>query len=389
MVSGSGAVEKHLDMLLPGLKMVKGWEEVEPCQVEITKLSASLSNHVYRCELKEAKGISNSVVLGRVYGDSGGLFDRELEVERFRQIHQGGVGPKLLVSLANCRIEEFLLDYKATSAGDIRSNRTSMYIAATMGEFHSKMLDYYKYNPDLVERPGEISLWGRIEDWYKIACTVNKPLITKLGLTDVLQQVEIMRSDFAQCTNKWVSFCHNDLQHGNVMKSTDEAHPGVKFIDFEFCGFNPIAFEIANHWSEWCCDYSSSQPHVIKHDRFPNKDQRYAFLHSYLDGLAKTVEDMGITRSDGRGGAAADAESDAESQAREKVNDCLTCLLDLIELPEGIDALHEQAMQFVAVSDLVCGLWAVIQDGSETGIDFDFREFATQKIKSYHKADLF
>lgn len=392
MANGSAPTDNHLDVLLPGLKLVEGWEEVEQSQVEVTRLSAAFSNYVYRCELKGAKGgAPNSVVLGRVYGDSGGMFERESEVEQFKHIHEAGVGPKLLASFPNGRIEEFLSDYRPARADEIRDDRVSLHVAAAMGEFHCKMLDYYKYNADVAIRPGEATVWDRIEQWYDIACAVNKALVNKLGLVDVLEKVDIMRNNFDRSATKCLCFCHNDLQHGNIMTSSDRASlPSVRFIDFEFSGFNPIAFEIASHWCEWTCDYDSPQPHIVKRDRFPDKDQRYAFLGCYLNGVATTAADMGISASDAEGDGAGEPQREDGSEvdeAGEKVKECLTGLLDLVQSPGGIDALHAQAMRFVPIADLLCGLWGIIRDSRETGIDFNFREFAAQKIRAFRKAD--
>jgi thiamine kinase-like enzyme len=66
-------------------------------------------------------------------------------------------------------------------------------------------------------------------------------------------------------------FCHNDvgiflcfsrhltfiqLQHGNILKhhQTEE----LQIIDFEYAGYNPKGYDIANHFCEWCFDYQSN-----------------------------------------------------------------------------------------------------------------------------------
>ena len=49
-----------------------------------------------------------------------------------------------------------------------------------------------------------------------------------------------------------VTFTHNDLLSGNVLIPLDffenDASSEVKFIDYEYAGFNPRAFDIANHF---------------------------------------------------------------------------------------------------------------------------------------------
>jgi thiamine kinase-like enzyme len=47
-----------------------------------------------------------------------------------------------------------------------------------------------------------------------------------------------------------VVFCHNDVQHGNVLRRLNP--PGaLMLIDYEYAGFNYRAFDIGNHFCEW------------------------------------------------------------------------------------------------------------------------------------------
>ncbi len=50
-----------------------------------------------------------------------------------------------------------------------------------------------------------------------------------------------------------IVFTHNDLLAGNVLIPLDfyenlESRKGMKFIDYEYAGYNPRAFDIANHF---------------------------------------------------------------------------------------------------------------------------------------------
>lgn len=59
----------------------------------------------------------------------------------------------------------------------------------------------------------------------------------------------------------------------------------ITFIDYEYSGFNPVAYDIANHWCEWAADYHTEAPHVLDFSRLPDPQQQYLFVESYLHAL--------------------------------------------------------------------------------------------------------
>lgn len=57
-------------------------------------------------------------------------------------------------------------------------------------------------------------------------------------------------------------------------------------IDFEYGGFNPLGYDIANYWNECVCD---NQTLVYYHSNFPNAQAREAMCKEYL----KTAHEKG------------------------------------------------------------------------------------------------
>lgn len=66
---------------------------------------------------------------------------------------------------------------------------------------------------------------------------------------------------------------------------------GMGAQDYEYSGYNPIAFDIANHFCEFAADYHSDSPHLLDYSRYPMLEERRRFCHAYLTAA-------------GRGGAA-------------------------------------------------------------------------------------
>lgn len=72
----------------------------------------------------------------RVYGATGGLFDRRRDVENFKLVDSVGLAPKLLGMFEGGRIEQFLDEFKTLKSWEMRRNQTSQGIARTLAEFH-------------------------------------------------------------------------------------------------------------------------------------------------------------------------------------------------------------------------------------------------------------
>lgn len=59
--------------------------------------------------------------------------------------------------------------------------------------------------------------------------------------------------------------------------------PGAcRFIDYEYAGPNPVAFDIANHWCEWGADYHAAIPHHLDYSKFPTEEQQLRFTRAYV-----------------------------------------------------------------------------------------------------------
>ena len=107
------------------------------------------------------------------------------------------------------------------------------------------------------------------------------------------------RSDYedGQFFGMQVAFTHNDLLSGNVLIPLDffenEESTEVKFIDYEYAGFNPRAFDVANHFCGnmpnsqfasylicWCFAEYAGFDFDMDAD-FPKKDKRDFFIRTY------------------------------------------------------------------------------------------------------------
>lgn len=47
--------------------------------------------------------------------------------------------------------------------------------------------------------------------------------------------------------------------------------------DYEYASYNPIAYDLANHFCEMAADYHTDTPHVLDYSKYPGK--LFCFLH--------------------------------------------------------------------------------------------------------------
>ncbi|KAL3599589.1 hypothetical protein D5086_007507 [Populus alba] len=213
------------------------------------------------------------------------------------------------------------------SASDLRNPDMSALIAAKMKEFHG------------LEMPGpkNISLWDRLRNWLKTAKRLCTPEEAKpFRLDSIEEEISLLEKELS---GDWsIGFCHNDLQYGNIM--IDEETRVITIIDYEYASYNPIAFDIANHFCEMTADYHTDTPHILDYSKYPGLDERQRFLRVYLSSS---------------GGQPSDNE---------------------------VEHLLENVEKYKLASHLFWGLWGIISEHVNE-IDFDYMEYARQRFEQY------
>jgi len=187
-------------------------------------------------------------------------------------------------------------------------------------------------------------------------------------------------------------FCHNDTQHGNVMfEPVSGRH---MLIDFEYGGYNPPYYDLANLFCEIPADYSLGaspagflQPFP---DGFPSVATQRTIVRRYLERRAAL-------------GRAVDQWEDASVQARAVQEPLYSAAVSLRAqrglLAAGVpssdthapplvseqEAFRSKAVAFAAGSHLFWGLWGVLQtrsrgDAVPPAGDFDYAAYAANRL---------
>ncbi|CEP07454.1 hypothetical protein [Parasitella parasitica] len=311
--------------------------------IKLDRVSGALTNAVFF-----VNAVNKRRLLLRVYGNGvDQIIDRGNELAWLARLSSLSIGPKLLGIFGNGRFEEYLPSTTLTHH-DIREPETSKGIAACLRELHDIATVY----PFSAEKD-HLEIWANIDKWYRVVMGLLPVLYKKSdGWDKVLEtfNLELLPFEIEKCkqileaAESPIVFAHNDTQYGNVLKleKTNE----LVIVDFEYAGYNPRGFDIANHFCEWTYDYHSDQPASMDLGKYPSYEEQIRFLNAYLDTKSKHNN------------------------------------LGVLDKAVTVEDLQKEAAMWLMTSHLSWGLWGLIQ-ASQSEIDFDYFLFSTQRLNAF------
>ncbi|XAR54491.1 Ethanolamine kinase [Bertholletia excelsa] len=302
-------------------------DKIEPKGLQVIRLKGAMTNEVYQIKWP-TKEQSPRRVLVRIYGEGVEVFfNRNDEIRTFEFMSKSGQGPRLLGRFANGRIEEFI-NARTLSASDLRDPDISALIAAKMKEFHNLSMP----------GPKKVFLWERLRNWLSSAKAMSTPEEAKAFHLDALdKEISVLEKNLS-CDHEFTGFCHNDLQYGNIMFY--EESKIITLIDYEYASYNPITYDIANHFCEMAADYHTETPHILDFKKYPELEERRRFINIYISSSGRQPSD------------------------------------------KEIEKLIQDVEKYSLASHLLWGLWGVISEHVNE-IDFDYMEYARQRFQQY------
>ncbi|PPS06706.1 hypothetical protein GOBAR_AA13944 [Gossypium barbadense] len=314
-------------------------------EFHVIPLKGAMTNEVFQINWPTIHDDLHQKVLVRIYGEGVELFfNRDDEIRTFECMSKHGQGPRLLGRFPDGRIEEFI-HARTLSAADLRDPEISALIAAKLREFHN--LD--------MPGPKDVLLWKRLRTWLGNAKKFCSPKDAKDFCLNVLgDEINVLEKELAKDYQE-IGFCHNDLQYVEpsaaleFMKQKESKHEKPRDWaslfpeDYEYASYNPVAYDLANHFCEMAANYHTETPHLLDYSIYP-----------------------GVY-----GGAP-------------EIHLCISHIFRLGNEP--IDAEVEQllidAEKYTLANHLFWGLWGIIS-GHVNKIDFDYLEYARQRFQQY------
>ncbi|CAL8318744.1 unnamed protein product [Lota lota] len=318
------------------LKLIKelrpNWK---PSEVKIKFFTDGITNKLMGCYVG---GVMKDVVLVRIYGNKTELLvDRENEVKSFRVLHANRCAPRLYCTFNNGLCYEFLQG-SALEPEHIRTQPALRLIARQLAKYHA-IHAHNGWQP-------QSDLWLKLGSYFSLVPShfqdpeKNRRLSVEVpGLRQLRHELVWLQQSLSVLGSP-VVLCHNDLLCKNIIY---QQGPGdVKFIDYEYAGYNYQAYDIGNHFNEF------AGLNEVDYSHYPDKGLQQDWLRAYLEAYKEHK---------GQGGQVTDRE---------------------------VEVLYVQVNRFTLASHYFWGLWALIQASLST-IDFDFLGYAVLRFNQYYK----
>uniref|UniRef100_A0A8D1P436 ethanolamine kinase n=1 Tax=Sus scrofa TaxID=9823 RepID=A0A8D1P436_PIG len=299
-------------------------EADKPFLEEGRRFTDGITNKLVACYVDEDM---RDCVLVRVYGERTELLvDRENEVRNFQLLRAHGCAPKLYCTFQNGLCYEYMQGM-ALGPEHIREPRLFRLIALEMAKIHT-----IHANGSL---PKPI-LWHKIHNYFTLVKNeINPSLSADVPKVEVLEQELAWLKEHLSQLDSPVVFCHNDLLCKNIIYDSTKGH--VRFIDYEYAGYNYQAFDIGNHFNEF------AGVNEVDYCLYPSRETQLQWLRYYL----QAQKGMAVT-------------------------------------PREVERLYVQVNKFALASHFLWALWALIQSQFST-IDFDFLRYAVIRFNQYFK----
>ncbi|KAL9321695.1 hypothetical protein ACSQ67_009748 [Phaseolus vulgaris] len=305
------------------------WDDVlDENALQVFPLKGAMTNEVFQIKWPTLTGETSRKVIVRIYGEGVDVFfDRSHEIQTFEFMSKSGQGPRLLGRFTNGRVEEFI-HARTLTASDLRDPSISALIAAKLKDFHD------------LDMPGEkqVYLWDTLRNWLSEAKRLSSPKEVEAFYLDTIdKEIAILEKELSGA-HQMIGFCHNDLQYGNIM--LDEETNSVTIIDYEYASYNPVAFDIANHFCEMAANYHAEEPHILDYNKYPDLEERQRFVLAYLSTSGQQCSD------------------------------------------NEVEQLLQEIEKYTLANHLFWGVWGIISAQVNT-IEFDYKEYAKQRFQEY------
>mmetsp|Transcript_10318 Transcript_10318/g.31557 ORF Transcript_10318/g.31557 Transcript_10318/m.31557 type:complete len:344 (-) Transcript_10318:2451-3482(-) len=254
------------DMVKVCRKHVGGWRGLSTSDIVVDKLGGGMTNHLYRVSASDETRAPRAVLLR--------LFGTETSVCRvkdnliFKALSDHGLGPQFYGAFEGGRIEEFLENCRPLTNAEMKKPHHVAEVGRQLARVHDLNLPLDREEPQL------------FRDSKMLIGTSDKLMRSILPespehYVNLLQQI-------TEKTPSPIKFCHNDLQEGNIMVSTETDE--LTLIDFEYGGYNFAYFDIANYFAEYAFAYddtSSDLTFELVKREYPSHKQMVHFLEEY------------------------------------------------------------------------------------------------------------
>ncbi|KAI0989297.1 hypothetical protein GJ496_005936 [Pomphorhynchus laevis] len=224
----------------------------------------------------------------RIFGSRTSSFiNRSSELHYIKQLAKTGMAAEILAEFENGLVYEYFPGITLTRQM-FRKDDIALAIIRQLALFHNSHIQPYQNNRDAILFKQISTYLAMLDDEHKhIHCQKRKSNIhEKIDMVrKVLSQLEVAIEQ--QCKKYQPVMCHNDLLDTNII--LNEETGDIRFIDFEYSGYNYASYDVANHFNEFA-GISDADFSLI-----PGREEIWKWCQLYL--LARHPSDI-ITDDD-------------------------------------------------------------------------------------------
>ncbi|XP_021045737.1 ethanolamine kinase 1 isoform X1 [Mus pahari] len=242
----------------------------DPREVTLQLFTDGITNKLIACYVGDTM---EDVVLVRIYGNKTELLvDRDEEVKSFRVLQAHGCAPQLYCTFNNGLCYEFIQG-EALDPQHVCNPAIFRLIARQLAKIHA----IHAHNGWIPKS----NLWLKMGKYFSLIPTgfadenINKRFLSEVPSPQLLQEEMTWMKEILSSLGSPVVLCHNDLLCKNIIYN--EKQGDVQFIDYEYSGYNYLAYDIGNHFNEFAgvsdVDYSL----------YPDRELQGQWLRSYLE----------------------------------------------------------------------------------------------------------
>ena len=362
-------------------------------KVKVARISGGLTNDLFKIDFPKKS------ILIRIFGAEG-MIDRDLETATFARLcgpphndstsnlNSDNDGSRKVVHrdldmigrFANGRVESWIPNMKQSTLADFNSN-LMCGVARVLARLHYGFeVPSYLCEAECREIDGrrervrvlKPSIWNVIYSWIE---ELDGALSQKEFDTELLQLFcKALRGkdaskdesiSYLKLETKWlqsaiqqrhpkatIAFTHNDLCMANILlDQSQDDDPCI--IDYEYGSINYTMYDIANFFCELCGGNENGVPDL---ELFPSKERQEEFLKEYV------VERKRILQQN-------------REEAVNKIDD--------------VSELLPQIKLFQMASNLIWGVWGVLQACGETNHHNFCKKTASLRLEGEIDADSF
>ena len=296
-------------------KMVPEFKDANDKDISLVHFTEGITNKI----ICATNNKNNFKVIVRTCGDfTEYVIDREMEL----LVMNSSPTIKVYGKFLNGIIYSFI-EGRTINIEDLSDSKTFNDTALSIARHH-------KLNPPIKKVP---LLFITLRKWISnVPLEYLDPKKEAFDIKILKEELIFMEENLKNRSD--IVLCHNDLLLKNFIKN----EKGVDLIDYEYSGYNYRAFDIANHFNEWC-------GFDMNWDNFPNEETQRRFLKVYYEAFYDN-----------------------------KINE--------IDVGKEIDRAIEDIKWFDLASNYFWGTWGLIQAALST-IDFNYCDYGRKRFKRY------